>query len=104
MGDRAKLNVDYTELEGALEEMRSAAEDFRDANTGAFTTDCTNMEPMNSDFIEPFSRILQCFPGWCAEDLLNHLDTFCNDAETIMNNLKATDAAHEQNRLEGTNG
>lgn len=104
MGNGDKLDVDYTELEEALSEMRSAAEDFRDANDSAFQTECTNMEPMNSDFIESFSRILECFPGWCAKDLLGHLDTFCNDAETIMNNLKATDEAHEQSRLEGTDG
>ena len=104
MGSTDTLGVDYTELEEALSEMTSAAADFRDMNSSAFQTDCSNMEPMNSDFIESFSRILECFPGWCEKNLLEHLDTFCSDAETIMNNLKATDEAHETSRVEGTNG
>ena len=104
MANGDKLNVDYTELEEALPEMTSAASDFRDMNNSAFQTDREQMEPMNSDFIESFSRILECFPGWSAKNLLDHLDTFCSDAETIMNNLKATDEAHEQSRVEGTNG
>ncbi|MBP3490152.1 MAG: hypothetical protein J6K53_17445 [Roseburia sp.] len=104
MAEGDKLDVDYTEVEEALSEMRSAAKDFGDAGSSAFQVDCENMEPMNSDFIGPLSDILKRFPGWYSKDMMEHLEGFCGDAETIMKRLKATDEAHDQNRLEGGNG
>ena len=75
MANGDKLNVDYAELEEALSEMTSAASDFRDMNR--------KVSLMNSDSIESFSRILECFPGWSAKNLLDHLDTFCDDADWV---------------------
>lgn len=98
------LDVDYLELEEALGEMKSAVEEFRDAGEGAFQADCDCMAVMNSDFVEAFSRILECFSDWNVKDLLHSLDTFCKDAGTIMEDLKAMDQTYNQSRLEGMNG
>ncbi len=104
MAAEGKLGIDYIELADALEAMRDAVDEFRNINFKAFEIDCDNMEPMNSDFIERFARILECFPSWKSWDLIQNLDMFCNDAQTIMQNLAAVDEAYNQSRVEEANG
>lgn len=104
MSDTGNLNVDIVEMETAILQMGNSIENFREIGENAFSAELAELEPMNSDFVEKLSRVLECVKGWNLMALIQNLDTFWTDATTILGNLKSTDEAHNVERVKNSNG
>ena len=104
MADVTELKVDYDEVEAALEVLREEVSTFFLENETAFSDDVAMMEAMNSDFIEVFSRILECVPGWSQKYFLKKLWELFDNVKRLMQELQMTDQTYDKQKVEVNNG
>lgn len=105
MGDTAGgLQVDYAGLESAMTLMQAAIDEYAGESNKVFNADMADMDEMNSDFVEKFSRTLKCLKDNDIRKLVKEMKRLRKDTEIILTNLRSADEAHQNDEVEVGNG
>lgn len=104
MAEPGELRVDYDDVGKTLETMREAASNFEEVNEKAFADNLADMEAMNSDFVDAFARSLKEVRAMIKSQIMSEIELFQCYADEAMENLRTTDEAYNQKKVEETNG
>ena len=104
MAGVTELKVDYDSVKDALDAFVNEVSAFTDSNETAFSGEIASMEAMNSDFVDAFARVLESVPHTIGSMILSEIELFRCYAEEAMENLQAADEAHNQERVDESNG
>lgn len=78
-----KLNIEQSEIDQIFTEMNSAIAVFEGWDGKAFEEDIENMDKMNSDFIEQFSRALEVVERTGKKKIAKNMKQYVQDAKDI---------------------
>lgn len=102
--ERDNIDIDYERIETEMETMKAAMDAFSLASTDVFTSELATFEPMNSDFVEKYTRIVESLRDHHITNLNNNMSLLYQEASDTLQDFKEKDEAHSTNQVEITNG
>ena len=87
------IDVNIEEMNAAIESIEQAYNTFTNTLSEGFSSDLTNLEAMNSDFVDKLIQVVGLIKKWDMDSIDNNIKEYVAAAKSITENLGKSDEA-----------